>query len=82
MLNDFEACAYAVPNLDATTLVHLRGKEPINFVKYCKYLLVGPGTGYGVSMITNFPPDGAFVLCSEGGHMGVSCLDQEHFEFE
>lgn len=81
MLNDFESCAYAVPALCPKTLVQLYGQSSICFKNFSKYLLVGPGTGYGISMITKRFSE-VLVYCSEGGHMCVPCLDRDHFDFE
>lgn len=81
LLNDFEACAYAVPTLSTNNLLHLKGSDPICFSNFSKYMLVGPGTGYGISMIAKLFNE-PVVLCSEGGHMAIPAFDQEQFEFE
>ena len=81
LLNDFEACAHAIPSLDPLNIIRLRGDSSICFVNFSKYLLIGPGTGYGISMISK-QNGHTIVLCSEGGHMGVPCIDEDHFLFE
>lgn len=53
-MNDFEACAFSVPTLDFSSIVTIKGEGQIPFEnngKLKKMLLVGPGTGYGISMI-------------------------------
>jgi glucokinase len=42
-----------VPCLDPKSLTSLKGEAGICFKNFSKYMLVGPGTGYGISMIVN-----------------------------
>jgi len=54
LLNDFEACAFSVPTLDFSSIATIKGEGQNPFEKsgrIKKMLLVGPGTGYGISMI-------------------------------
>lgn len=54
LLNDFEACAFSVPTLDFSSIATIKGEGQNPFEdngRMKKMLLVGPGTGYGISMI-------------------------------
>lgn len=53
LLNDFEACGYAVPKLNTAELVLLKGDHHVNFNADYKVMLVGPGTGLGVCLVTH-----------------------------
>lgn len=58
LLNDFEACAFSVPSLDFNSIATIKGEGQNPFLKSTrskKMLLVGPGTGYGISMIVQNP---------------------------
>jgi glucokinase len=65
VLNDFEAIAWALPQLEATQLLALGGAG-LPFCDGVK-LVIGPGTGLGVAAL--MPAGGRWhVLPSEGGH--------------
>jgi glucokinase len=53
LLNDFESCAYSLPNLTSDSFVPLVKDEPgFNLHKETfRCLLIGPGTGYGMSLV-------------------------------
>ncbi len=53
LLNDFESCAFSLPTLDSESYIPLVAKEKaINLNKdNFRCLLVGPGTGYGMSLV-------------------------------
>lgn len=52
LLNDFEACGYAVPLLDQSRIVCLKGTGQPDLSQDYKILLVGPGTGLGVCLLS------------------------------
>ncbi|UTW45484.1 glucokinase [bacterium SCSIO 12696] len=65
LINDFRAQALCLRDFSEGGIQWLGGMRPsTDRMK----VIIGPGTGLGVAMIT---PDGA-VLSSEGGHMGFS----------
>jgi glucokinase len=64
LLNDFEALAWALPALASSDLVSLASGLPI---VGAPMLVVGPGTGFGVSCLV--PQDGKSVaIVTEAGH--------------
>lgn len=52
LLNDFEACGYSVPLFDQQDLITLKGSKVIDMSKDYKVMLVGPGTGLGVCLLS------------------------------
>lgn len=52
LLNDFEACGYAVPILDKKQIISLTNQEIPSFTGNLKIMLVGPGTGLGVCLLS------------------------------
>lgn len=73
LLNDFEAVAHALPQLDAPFLQHLCGPEgalPTSGV----ISVVGPGTGLGVAL-TVLENGKARVIATEGSHSSFAPLD-------
>lgn len=52
LLNDFEGCGYSVPILDHSLIVPLRGQALPNLHGNFKVMLVGPGTGLGVCLLS------------------------------
>lgn len=52
LLNDFEACGYSVPILDKSHLMPLTGNQMPNLSGNFKVMLVGPGTGLGVCLLS------------------------------
>lgn len=82
MLNDFEACGYSLPTLEAKRLIRLKGPAQESFKsRELKIMLVGPGTGLGVCLFDR--KDGKeVVLSSEGGHISLSSFDEVQFEYQ
>ncbi|MBV8397853.1 MAG: glucokinase [Acetobacteraceae bacterium] len=74
LINDFEAVAWSLPHLDEADLRSLGGgrAEP-----GAPALAIGAGTGLGVSCLvpTGQAPGAAYVLSSEGGHIGLAAED-------
>jgi len=66
LLNDFEAVAWALPQLAVEDLRQIGGGDPKpNALK----LALGPGTGLGVAAYV--PAHGGLVLGTEGGHSSL-----------
>jgi glucokinase len=66
LINDFEAVAWALPQLAPQDLRQIGGGEPkVNALK----LALGPGTGLGVAAYV--PTQGGLVLGTEGGHASL-----------
>ncbi|MFK4506550.1 glucokinase [Bradyrhizobium huanghuaihaiense] len=64
LINDFEAVAWALPRLGASSLLQLGGRQRIAGAPLAA---IGPGTGLG--MAVSIPHlGGRIVLSSEGGH--------------
>jgi len=66
LLNDFEAVAWSLPQLDAQDLHQIGGGEP---KPDALKLALGPGTGLGVAAYV--PAQGGLVLGTEGGHASL-----------
>lgn len=64
LLNDFEALAWSVPHLTSIDLFAVRRGQA---VVGAPVLLVGPGTGFGVSCLLS-PKDGGRIVASEAAH--------------
>lgn len=52
LLNDFEACGFSVPILDKSMMVPLKQSILPSFSGNLKVMLVGPGTGLGVCLLS------------------------------
>lgn len=65
VINDFEALALALPDLDDS---HVEVLQPGVAVPGGNLAVVGPGTGLGVAGMVALPGGGWRVLCGEGGH--------------
>ncbi len=64
LLNDFQAVAWALPDLSGDRLRQIGGRQPVGGAPLAA---LGPGTGLG--MAANIPhADGHLILSSEGGH--------------
>lgn len=75
VLNDFGAVAWAVPALGAADFVTLHGVHeapPASPVT-----VIGPGTGFGVSLLAGDAARGWHVVETEGGHVSFAPLDEE-----
>lgn len=53
LLNDFEACGYSLPLLNQKDVIVLKGTHAPDMHKDYKVLLVGPGTGLGVCLLSH-----------------------------
>lgn len=70
-LNDFEALAYALPDLPADELVPIGGGRAIAGKPKG---VIGPGTGLGVASLV--PHDGHWIaIAGEGGHVTLPATD-------
>ncbi len=65
-INDFTSLALALPYLPEHGLVQVRAGSP---VCTAPRVLIGPGTGLGVSGLIPAPGGGAVALAGEGGHI-------------
>ncbi len=73
LINDFEAIAYAVPNLDEASLTSI-GTKNIDFTKG-PVSVFGPGTGLGAALLVPYTASNTQkikVIPTEGGHAGLS----------
>lgn len=75
VVNDFEAVAWAVPQLGPADLTPV-GTSPPPPGRGTTRVVLGPGTGLGVAAIRG-DGVGAMVLASEGGHVGFAPHDEE-----
>lgn len=69
LINDFEAVAYAIPHVQADTLVALNG-HPDAAASPWPALVLGPGTGLGAAL--RFQGGEQPVLASEAGHAALT----------
>jgi len=75
VVNDFEAIAQAVPNLQHADLCAIGSSPPFDLGGEGTIAILGPGTGLGVGGLIR--KDGARVaLVTEGGHGGFSPTDE------
>jgi glucokinase len=65
LVNDFEAIAWALPQLAPSDLRQIGGTHPIAGAPMA---VIGPGTGLGVAGCVPHP-GGDFIIHSEGGHV-------------
>jgi glucokinase len=75
ILNDFGAVAWAVPALGAADIETLHGEHgppPCGPVS-----VLGPGTGFGVALLTGDAAAGWNVIETEGGHVSFAPLGDE-----
>ena len=71
LLNDFEALAYALPELDAADVLKLGDGEPLPDRPKA---VLGPGTGLGVASL--IPVAGGWqAVGGEGGHVTLAATD-------
>ncbi|WP_051244711.1 glucokinase [Azohydromonas australica] len=69
MLNDWEAMAYAVPAFQPQDLLPLGGGAP---VASAPCVLLGPGTGLGVSSLVRSRSGEWVAVAGEGGHASIA----------
>jgi glucokinase len=73
ILNDFEAVAHAVAQVDSSHFVHICGPAgPLPSTGTIS--VIGPGTGLGVATLHR-GPGGDRVCATEGGHIGFAPTD-------
>jgi glucokinase len=78
-VNDFEAISWALPELSRDDLVNLGGDRNNGLPAHGTVVVVGPGTGLGVSAL-QFNSGDAVVFATEGGHVGLAPGDDEEME--
>ncbi|MCB9683166.1 MAG: glucokinase [Alphaproteobacteria bacterium] len=74
VLNDFEAVAWALPELGDDERIHLGG--PPDGAPDAPMSALGPGTGLGVSLVVR-TRDAARAVATEGGHVALAPADAE-----
>lgn len=78
LLNDFEALAYSLPHIAAEDLVQIGGiKSEIPHTK----IVLGPGTGLGMSILAPLKPKGWMALPCEPGHTTLPIESQEEYDW-
>jgi glucokinase len=73
LINDFEAVAHAIAELDSKHFCHLCGPD-IVLPQDGPVAIIGPGTGLGVAQLI-FRQGGYDVIATEGGHTSFAPLD-------
>jgi glucokinase len=77
LLNDFEALAYALPELEAKSLVRIGdGKAQPDK----PMAVLGPGTGLGIGGLLPVPGSGWVAISGEGGHQALAASDNREAE--
>jgi len=75
IINDFGAAARALPALDASEMQTLYG--PSEGPLAAPISVLGPGTGFGVALLTDCHQAGWQVIETEGGHVSFAPLGRE-----
>ncbi len=73
LVNDFQAVARSIPALDGESLTAAGGGDP---VCDAPRVVLGPGTGLGVAILTRCG-DGWSAVAGEGGHVDLAPVDEE-----
>nr|WP_283161365.1 glucokinase family protein [Xanthomonas nasturtii] len=71
LVNDFEAVAYAAPQMDQRAVLQLSGPTPRHARASGPILVVGPGTGLGAAVCIDANPR-AIVLATEAGQVALA----------
>lgn len=78
LLNDFEALAYSLPHIAESDLVQIGGvKSESPHVK----IVLGPGTGLGMSILAPLKPEGWMALPCEPGHITLPIESQDEYNW-
>jgi glucokinase len=78
LLNDFEALAYSLPHIAEEDLVQIGGiKSEIPHTK----IVLGPGTGLGMSILAPLKPKGWMALPCEPGHITLPIESQAEYDW-
>ena len=76
LLNDFEALAMALPYLTGAQRVALNDFEPD---EEAPRIVLGPGTGLGVSTLVRVGAARWKAIAGEGGHVSLPIIDERDF---
>ncbi|MEA9608335.1 glucokinase family protein [Xanthomonas campestris pv. plantaginis] len=76
LVNDFEAVAYAAPQMEQRAVVQLSGPTPRHAQPGGPILVVGPGTGLGAAVWINGPRQPT-VLATEAGQVALASNDPD-----
>lgn len=71
LVNDFEAVAYAAPQMEQRAVLQLSGPTPRHARANGPILVVGPGTGLGAALWIDAKPR-AIVLATEAGQVALA----------
>ncbi|WP_115554366.1 glucokinase family protein [Xanthomonas arboricola] len=71
LVNDFEAVAYAAPQMEARAVLQLSGPTPRHARSAGPMLVVGPGTGLGAAVWIDAKPR-PIVLATEAGQVALA----------
>ncbi|NJM30868.1 MAG: ROK family protein [Rhizobiales bacterium] len=78
ILNDFEALALSLPHLEGEDVVQIGGQTPS---KPGVKIVLGPGTGLGMSTLAPLPGGGWMALPGEVGHITLPVLTRDEFDW-
>jgi glucokinase len=78
-VNDFEAISWALPELGREDVVDVGGKRAAMLPQHGTVVVLGPGTGLGVSAL-QINSRGPIVFATEGGHVGLAPGDDEEMQ--
>ena len=80
LLNDFESIAYSVTQLSSNQLISLGYNKPATkYNNNVTYIVLGPGTGFGVAALIN-RDDKFYPIVTEAGHANFSPVNDFQIE--
>ncbi|AZR22169.1 glucokinase family protein [Xanthomonas vasicola] len=78
LVNDFEAVAYAAPQMEQRAVLQLSGPTPRHARASGPILVVGPGTGLGAAVWIDAKPR-AIVLATEAGQVALASAHEQEY---
>ena len=72
IINDFAATAWSLTALKTSAFISIGPTRPRGLAPGGTYLIVGTGTGLGLSVLHLTPPGEVVIIDSEGGHSSYS----------
>ncbi|KQQ80220.1 glucokinase [Xanthomonas sp. Leaf131] len=79
LVNDFEAVAYAAPQMHQRAVLQLSGPTPRHARAAGPILVVGPGTGLGAAVWIDAKPR-AIVLATEAGQVALASTEDKELQ--
>ncbi|WOB50208.1 glucokinase [Xanthomonas hydrangeae] len=79
LVNDFEAVAYAAPQMQQRAVLQLSGPTPRHARAAGPILVVGPGTGLGAAVWIDAKPR-PIVLATEAGQVALASTDERELQ--